>query len=249
MQNKNLNKIRYSILKICAKTKEGHIGSAFSILELAYVIFKKFVKKHYFILSKGHASIGVYAIMNSLGLISNTKFNSFCEFHSSLGGHPDSTKIPQLNFSTGSLGHGLPTSTGLAYALQNKKAKKIICLMGDQELMEGTTWESLHVIDNYKLKNIILIIDRNHSDFRSIKFLNLKEKLSAFSKNIFEINGHKIKSIEKTLDKCVKKNSFSIIIANTVKGYGIKNIENNPAWHHKVPTENELQKFKLELEV
>ena len=78
---------------------------------------------------------------------------------------------------------------GYAYALRQKKDKKrIICLVGDQELMEGTTWESLHAIDNYKLHNLILIIDRNKSDFRSIKFHNLKKKLSVFSNKIYEIN-------------------------------------------------------------
>ena len=250
MMNKNLNKIRYSILEICAKTKEGHIGSAFSIIEIVYIIFKKFIKKNFFILSKGHASIGIYAIMNNLNLISNSKLNSFCKLNSKLGGHPDSTKIPILNFSTGSLGHGLPTSTGLAYALKLKKDKrKVICLMGDQELMEGTTWESLHAIENYKLSNLIIIIDRNHSDFRSIKFLKLKKKLLVFCKNIFEIDGHDILKIDKVIKKCITKKNFSIIIANTIKGYGIKEIENNPAWHHKTPNANEMIKFKNELKI
>ena len=121
--------------------------------------------------------------------------------------------------------------------------------MGDQELMEGTTWERLHAIDNYKLKNIILIIDRNNSDYRSIKFLKLKKKLSVFSDKIFEINGHDINSIEKVLNNCVKSKSFNIVIANTIKGFGIKSIANNPAWHHKVPTVEELKLFKNELKI
>lgn len=250
MKKKYLNLIRFSILKSCFDTKEGHVGSAFSIIEILYVIFKRYIKNNFFILSKGHASIGVYAIMYHLGFISKKIFNSFCKINSKLGGHPDSTKLPILNFSTGSLGHGLPNSVGYAYALKQKKIKKkIICLMGDQELMEGTTWESLHAIDNYKLKNIILIIDRNNSDYRSIKFLKLKKKLSVFSDKIFEINGHDINSIEKVLNNCIKSKSFNIVIANTIKGFGIKSIANNPAWHHKVPTLEELKLFKNELKV
>jgi transketolase len=250
MKNKNLNLIRFSILKSCNETKEGHIGSSFSILEILYIIFKKYSKKNFFVLSKGHASIGVYAIMYHFKIISKKIFSSFCKIDSKLGGHPDSTKLPILNFSTGSLGHGLPNSVGFAYALRLKKNnKKIICLLGDQELMEGTTWESLHAIDNYKLKNIIIIIDRNNSDFRSIKFLKLKKRLSVFSDNIFEINGHNLNEIDKVLKLSNKNKSFNIIIANTIKGYGVKSIANNPAWHHKVPSSEELKIFENELKI
>ena len=250
MKNKNLNLIRFSILKSCNETKEGHIGSSFSILEILYIILKKYLKKNFFVLSKGHASIGVYAIMYHFKIISKKIFSSFCKIDSKLGGHPDSTKLPILNFSTGSLGHGLPNSVGFAYALRLKKNnKKIICLLGDQELMEGTTWESLHAIDNYKLKNIIIIIDRNNSDFRSIKFLKLKKRLSVFSDNIFEINGHNLNEIDKVLKLSNKNKSFNIIIANTIKGYGVKSIANNPAWHHKVPSSEELKIFENELKI
>ena len=115
--------------------------------------------------------------------------------------------------------------------------------------MEGTTWESLHIIDNYKLKNILLIIDRNNSDFRSIKFLNLKKKLSVFCDKITEIDGHNIFRLEKSIQKSLKTKSFEILIANTVKGKGISVIENNPAWHHKAPTKSELETFKKELKI
>ena len=165
MEDKKLNLIRFSILENCYQTKEGHIGSAFSILEILFSIFTKYIKKNLFVLSKGHASIGMYAMMYFFKYINKKTFYSFCKLDSKLGGHPDSTKLPLFNFSTGSLGHGLPNAVGYAYALKQKKdRKKIICLVGDQELMEGTTWESLHVIDNYKLNNLVLIIDRNKSD-------------------------------------------------------------------------------------
>ena len=250
MTNKNLNLIRFLILENCFKTKEGHIGSSFSILEILYIIYKKYIRKNFFTLSKGHASIGAYAVMYHLKQIKKKTFESFCKFNSILGGHPDSTKIPVFNFSTGSLGHGLPNSVGLAFALKQKKInKKVICLIGDQELMEGTTWESLHIINNYNLKNLILIIDRNNSDFRSIKFLKLKKKISVFCDKIHEINGNNINMVDAVLKKTLKNKYFNIIIANTIKGYGIKSIENNPAWHHKSPTVQELEIFKRELKV
>ena len=251
MFENQINKIRFLILESCYKIKEGHIGSAFSILEIVFVIFKKYFKKNFFILSKGHAAIGIYAVMNHFKIIKNKDYLSFCDFESKLGGHPDSTKLPHLNFSTGSLGHGLPASAGLAFALKkNKDKRQVICLIGDQELMEGTTWESLHIIDNYKLKNITLIIDRNNSDFRSIKFLNLRKKLSVFCDRIIEVDGHHVLKLDKIINQSLKnKKTFYIIIANTVKGKGIKAIENNPAWHHKAPSKQELELFKKELSI
>ena len=250
MKNKNLDLIRFLILKNCYQTKEGHVGSAFSILEILYVIFKKYIKKNFFILSKGHASIGMYAVMYFFKYMNKKTFYSFCKLNSKLGGHPDSTKLPIFNFSTGSLGHGLPNSAGFAYALkQRKNKKKIICLIGDQELMEGTTWESLHVIDNYKLNNLVLIVDRNNSDFRSIKFLKLKKKLSIFCNKIYEVNGHNVVNFDKILKKCLHNKLFNIIIANTAKGYGIKSIANNPAWHHRAPSAKEIEIFKKELKL
>ena len=173
--------------------------------------------------------------MNHFKILKNKDYKSFCKLNSKLGGHPDSTKLPNINFSTGSLGHGLPVSSGLAYGLMKRKNKrKIICLIGDQELMEGNTWESLHIIRNYKIKNIIIIIDRNNSDFRSIKFIKLKKRLSVFCDKISELDGHNIKLREKAINKAIlNKKSFAIIIANTIKGKGIRSIENNPEWHHK----------------
>lgn len=251
MFKNELNKIRYSILEICHNTKEGHIASAFSIIEILYVIFKSHFKKNYFILSKGHAAIGLYAIMNHFKILKKKEYKSFCKFNSLLGGHPDSTKLLNLNFSTGSLGHGLPVSVGLAYALKIQKIKrKIICLVGDQELMEGTTWESLHIINNYKIKNILIIIDRNNSDFRSIKFLQLKKKLSVFCDKISVIDGHNLKDIQSKVNNAIKNTkSFEILIAKTIKGKGIKSMENNPEWHHKSPSKNEMINFKLELKI
>ena len=251
MFKNELNKIRYSILESCFRTKEGHIGSAFSVLEILYVIFKRYFKKHFFILSKGHAAIGLYAVMNHFKILKNKDYKSFCKLNSKLGGHPDSTKLPNINFSTGSLGHGLPVSSGLAYGLMKRKNKrKIICLIGDQELMEGTTWESLHIISNYKIKNIIIIIDRNNSDFRSIKFIKLKKRLSVFCDKISELDGHNIKLLEKVISKAItNQRSFEIIIANTIKGKGIRSIENNPEWHHKAPSTEEMKNFKTELKI
>ncbi len=116
--------------------------------------------------------------------------------------------------------------------------------------MEGTTWESLHIISNYNIKNVVLIIDRNNSDFRSIKFIQLKKRLSVFCDKISEVDGHNIKLLKKVISRAIlNKKSFEIIIANTIKGKGIHSMENNPEWHHKVPSKEEMKNFKMELNI
>ena len=160
---KNLARVcRIDCLNMTHKAKSSHIGSCFSIVEILVILYFVFLnkkEKNNFILSKGHAAIGLYAVMNHFKILKDKDYKSFCKLNSKLGGHPDSTKLPKVNFSTGSLGHGLPVSSGLAYGLMKRKNKrKIICLIGDQELMEGTTWESLHIISNYNIKNIVIII-------------------------------------------------------------------------------------------
>ena len=116
--------------------------------------------------------------------------------------------------------------------------------------MEGSTWESLHIISNYNIKNIVIIVDRNNSDFRSIKFIKLKKRLSVFCDKISELDGHNIKLLEKVISKAItNQRSFEIIIANTIKGKGIRSMENNPEWHHKAPSKEEMKNFKFELKI
>ncbi len=235
--NKDLFNIRKSILEISFSSKEGHIGSSFSIVEILYVYWKFFSNNNYFILSKGHASIGIYSVLYVLKKISKKDFFSFCKFHSKLGGHPDGNKIKVLNFSTGSLGHGLPLAVGFAMSEYLKKKKsKIFCLIGDQELLEGTTWESLHLIDHLNLKNLIILIDKNNSDFRSVRIKNLKSKFNCFENiKVFENNGHDISNIHNIYTKLSYINKSCIVIFETIKGFGIKQMHNNPEWHHKSP--------------
>ena len=243
MFKNQLSKIRYSILESCHRIKEGHIGSAFSVVEILFVIFKKYFKKNYFILSKGHAAIGTYAVMNHFGILKNKDYQSFCGFNSKLGGHPDSTKLPNFNFSTGSLGHGLPVSTGLAFGLKMKKDKrKIICLMGDQEATEGTTWESLLVARSRKLNNLVCIIDFNKSGERALPLNNLKDLLRGFGIIVKEVNGHSIPDLYNAFTE-LSSTGPTMVIANTIKGYGLPVMENNPEWHHKFPSDDELNQM------
>ena len=149
----------------------------------------------------------------------NTLFVTFIIMGLSFVGTHQAFKIKKgqrlfTNSGHAPMGWGLPAAIGAYFATKDSRSKsKIICLVGDQELIEGTTWESLHIINNYKIKNILLIIDRNNSDFRSIKFLQLKKKLSVFCDKISEVDGHNIKALSSRIDKAIKnKKSFEILI-------------------------------------
>ena len=255
----SLAKMRREILEIGFSAKEGHIPSALSILEIIYTIYgSSILKKHFlssknindkFILSKGHASLGLYAVLSELRLIKKKDFISFCKFNSICGGHPDKTKNVNFEVSTGSLGHGLPVAVGLALSYKKKygnMAPKVFCLIGDGEANEGTTWESLLVARSRSLNNLICIIDFNKSNERALPLRDLKILLKGFSLNIKEISGHSIKEIHSSLTN-LSDVLPNIIIANTIKGKGIKVMENNHAWHHKTPSREELDKMLSEI--
>ena len=250
IDNEALKKIRVNILNNSFINHEGHIGSSFSILEILYVYYNFFHRSsNFFVLSKGHASIGLYSIFFFKKWISKKIFFDFGNKNSILGGHPDSNKLSNLvPFSTGSLGHGLPAAIGLAYSLQIKKRKSnVFILCGDQEMLEGTTWESLSLIQNLNLNNIVIILDKNNSDFRSIKINNIKKKIKSFDINVSNVNGHSINDLKKKFTKIINSNKSHFLICNTVKGKGIKLMENNPEWHHKYPTDQKQLKSLISL--
>ena len=248
MKIKKKNQIieaKKKILQSCFLAKEGHIPSSFSILNILDVLVENFIfkKKKYlnnFILSKGHAAIGYYVILNMHGHISDKNIYKFCKFKSSLGGHPSYN----LNFfssaSTGSLGHGLPIIAGMAFT--NKK-KKYYTIIGDQECNEGTIWETLLLCSHHKIKNLTIIIDRNFSRNDALPLGDLTKKLSQFFKKVFLINGHEYNEIFNSLK--YKSSETKVIIAKTIKGFGIREMENNNEWHHKFPKNLEdLERLK-----
>jgi len=240
MINKKLIK---RIIDISYKKKEGHIGSSLSILDILYVLYDKIIQnKHHFILSKGHASLGLYAVLEHFNLLDGD-LETFCDFDSNLGGHP-SNKIKNVVASTGSLGHGLPIGVGMAMGEKIKNSdKKTFVIIGDGESNEGTIWESALLASNHNLDNLVCILDYNHSNDRAVKLDNLKNKFESFNWDVIEINGHSIDEITKALS--YNSDKPLLILANTIKGKGIPFMENNPEWHHKSPNEDEYNKIKI----
>lgn len=257
---KDLVELRKEILLVAKSGKEGHIASAFSILEIVYLIYSfpiiknfrktKSINRDRFILSKGHASLALYTVLFKLKIFSKKELYTYCQFNSKLGGHPDRSKSKYLEVSTGSLGHGLPLAAGMANSLLKKfknSAPQVICLIGDQEANEGTTWESLLYVNSRNLHNLTIIIDSNNSGTRSLPYKNIKKLVSGFGIYVDQVDGHCIKSMYEKFLNHKKIKRPKILIANTIKGKGLKIMENNPEWHHKIPTTNQINEFFKDL--
>ncbi len=245
-----LKKIRQQILELSHKKKKGHIASAFSILEILYSIYTKKKQEDAFLLSKGHGCLALYGVFLHLKKISLDDFNSFCEYDSILGGHPDRNKIKGVECSAGSLGHGLPMAAGIALANKiDRKEGLVYCLIGDGESNEGTTWETAILAKNLNLSNLVCLVDNNNSQVRAISTENITSKFKSFGwHTILVENGHDLFEIYEALSS-VSRNKPTCIVFNTVKGYGVKSMMNNMfEWHHKAPNEKELNMFIQELE-
>jgi transketolase len=242
---KTSKEIRRKILLISNLAKSSHIGSSLSIVDLLVVIYKSYLKKNIFILSKGHACLAYYCVLEKYNYISKKILNTYGKDNSILLSHV-SHKVPGVEFSTGSLGHGLPFAVGRALAEKmNKTNKKIFVLISDGELNEGTTWESLLFASFHNLNNLIVIIDYNK--IQSLDYTKnvlqiepLDKKLKSFGCKIKNIDGHNFRQIQNSLSASSKNKPY-IIIANTIKGKGVKFMENSVLWHYKSPSNQELK--------
>lgn len=244
--NKTIKNIRTNILKLTYKSKSSHIGSCLSIVEILFTLYYKILKKRdRFILSKGHAALALYSTLFEKKLISLKTLNTFGLDKTILMNHV-SHKVKGVEFSTGSLGHGLPIAVGKALKFKtNKENNKVFVLLSDGEMNEGTTWESLLFASHHKLDNLNIIVDYNKIQsmdfvYKVINIEPLKSKLIAFGCKVYEVDGHNIITLKNALNK-KNKNKPRIIIAHTIKGKGINFMENNNLWHYKNPTLNELK--------
>jgi transketolase len=237
---------RKRLLEISQNISALHIGGSFSCTEILDVLYNKIMtsrEKKYFIMSKGHASIMQYVILEAQHVLKKKDLDNYCKKKGFLGVHPDIGN-PGINASTGSLGHGLAMSAGIAM-IRKKYNDNIYILISDGELQEGSTWESILLIPSLNLYNIVVIIDNN--DLQSIERTSvthknlypIEEKFSSFGWHTKKCNGHN--SVE--LYNCItkkKKNKPLAIIAKTIKGYPISFMKNKPIWHYKSPNKAEF---------
>ena len=228
---KNLKKkaldLRIETFLSFIKKGEAHLGGSFSIIETIIFLYNYILKKKdKFILSKSHASFPLVLMLRKKGF--KTKLTTHLELDSKNG----------IYCTTGSLGHGFPIATGMAFSrkIQNKKGD-VFVMISDGECQEGTTWESFLIAAKLKLDNLIILIDYNKIQAlttlnEGLPLANLKLKLKSFNLNVIDIkNAHSFNSLEKGFVKLKKNKKPSVVILNSIKGKGIKEFENDPVWH------------------
>ncbi len=208
----------------------GHIPSALSILDIIWTIYDKVkTEDDQFLLSKGHGVMALYAVLEAKGLL---------EWNDKLMGHPK--RGGAIMASTGSLGHGLPMSIGLAKAKKIKGEEgRVFCLIGDGEANEGTTWESAMLASHHKLDNLVVIVDQNRSSERALSVGSLADKFHAFGFSVWEVYGHSEKELLTAFE--TRSGKPLCIIADTDKGHGV-DFMSDPSWHNKKITEEDYKR-------
>ncbi|MDR3425548.1 MAG: transketolase [Alphaproteobacteria bacterium] len=244
--------LRRQIVDMCVSGQNGHIPSAFSILDIIIVLYRDVLKfdakdplwdeRDYFILSKGHGCLALYVNLHRHHFITDNDVRLFCKKGGILGEHPDRTKVPGVEASTGSLGHGLSFALGihLGLRIQNKR-NRIFVLVGDGECHEGTVWEAANIARNRKLGNLCVIVDWNQSAMQLMPFDDMPAKWAAFGWNVQVVDGHNEKEIQAAIANVAFVNDGipHVIVAKTIKGFGIPMIEGHGKWHHRIPDANE----------
>jgi transketolase len=261
--NENANEIRKSIVSLIVRAKGGHIGSSLSEVDILTVLFYKILNyspenrndpnRDRFVLSKGHASEGLYATLAERGFFPKSWLFEYLKHESPLTIHPTS-QIPGIEINTGALGHGLSIGTGMALAARKTgRNYRAFVLTGDGELEEGTNWEAAMAAAYYRLGNLTLIIDNNGLQLadtiaNTMEIVPLREKLEAFCFDVHDVDGHDTGALTQLLDSLDYAGSKPhAVIAHTVKGKGVSFMENRPEWHHTIPTEEQGEMALKEL--
>jgi len=243
-------KVRVHAVKMVNKGGSSHIGSVLSIVDILAVLYGKVMKyrsndpkwdgRDRFILSKGHAGAGVYAILAECGFFDIVELNKHYQDGSIFSGHVSHKGVPGVELSTGSLGHGLPVASGMALAAKiDKKTHKVFVVMSDGELDEGSNWEAFMFAAHHGLNNLTAVIDRNKlqsmkTTEETLSLEPLRDKLIAFGWNVIEVDGHNHNELFSAIDSDTKKPK--VIIANTIKGKGVSFMENEISWHYRTPS-------------
>jgi transketolase len=241
--------LRRQIIRVLEGGGRGHIGTSLSLVEMLRVLFDSVLRydakdpswpeRDRFILSKGHGCITLYVLLQEKGFFPEEELRKFCRFDGILGGHPD-PKVPGIEVSTGSLGHGLPVAVGMAVWAKRRGAKhRVVTVLGDGECDEGSVWEAAMSAAKHGLDNLTVLVDYNKqqsygSTYEVLDLEPFAAKWEAFGFATREVDGHDVGALECTLGGLpFASGRPSALICHTVKGKGIAFAENNLKWHHK----------------
>lgn len=246
-------------------SRGSHIGAVLSVSDIIAVLYKDILNvdpvnpkkpdRDRFILSKGHAGAAVYAALAETGFFDVEELKTHYANGSRLSGHVSHKGVPGIEFSTGSLGHGLPVACGMAYAAKKDgKNHKVFVVCGDGECDEGSMWEAALMAHQFKLDNLILTIDYNKMqslDFceNTLALEPFTDKWKAFGWNVIDCDGHNHDDLKRAYKLAEEsKDKPTVVIANTIKGKGISFMENDILWHYRTPQGGEYDAAVKELE-
>lgn len=258
--------VRLETVRLVDIAKSGHYTSVFSCAELFSVLYYKLMNvdgqnpewkdRDRFVLSKGHAAIGLYPILADLGFFPKEWLDNYTRVGSPFGDHPDMRKIPGIDFSSGSLGQGLSVSVGMAIGgKMDKKDYTVYCMLGDGELNEGQIWEAILSASNLELNNLIAIVDRNQMSLdgftEEIMPINpIDQKFEAFGWEVKHVDGHDLEALVDLFDEIneTERTKPLVVIADTLKGRGVQGMELNNDWHLGYLVEEDRKRVEEEIE-
>ncbi|MGD0803283.1 MAG: transketolase [Candidatus Bathyarchaeia archaeon] len=257
--------IRADALRETTEAGSGHPGGSLSATDILVTLYWEVLRhdprnpgwpdRDRFILSKGHAAPALYAVLAKRGYFPREELHHLREYESMLQGHPDATRTPGVEVSSGSLGNGLSIASGVASALKlDGRSSRVYCLLGDGECDEGLVWEAAMFVAHRKLDNLTAIIDRNglQIDGPTEKVLSLEplaDKWRSFNWNVICVNGHDYAKLLAAFDEAkITTGKPTVIIADTVKGKGVSFMEGVVSFHGKACTSTELETACKELE-
>lgn len=257
--------LRKSIIRMACKAGGSHISPSFSVAEILTVLYfgdilrydasqPKLYGRDRFVLSKGHASAVLYAVLAKAGFFNEQILDTYCQAGTVLGGHPNMHEIPGVEASTGALGHGFSYAIGLAMAgKMDEQDYRVFAVIGDGECQEGSIWEAALFAAHHKLGRLTAILDNNKLQAMDqldyiIRMEPFAEKWKSFGWDVTEVDGHDIKALLDVLGQApIVDGPPRLIVAHTVKGKGVSFMENVPLWHYRLPNEQEMKIVYQEL--
>lgn len=248
--------LRKDVVDMIRSGKGGHIGGDMSVMEILVDLYFSQMNispenmddpdRDRFVLSKGHSVEAYYAVLAAKGFLDIKEVtDQFSKFGSPYIGHPNN-KLPGIEMNSGSLGHGLPVCVGMALAgKMDHRNYRVYTVMGDGELAEGSVWEGAMAASQYHLDNLCAVVDRNRLQISGntedvMGHDNLAQRFKAFGWNVISVNGNDIAELDAAFSSAKETSGMpTVVIANTIKGYGSSVMENKANWHHKVPSDEE----------
>ncbi|MEM2934967.1 MAG: transketolase [Candidatus Thermoplasmatota archaeon] len=256
--------IRKWVIDSIYRAGSGHPGGSLSVADIIACLYfhemrhdpknPRWEDRDRLVLSKGHACPALYAALALSGYFPVEELKNLRKTGHFLQGHPCMRKVPGVDISTGSLGHGLSVAVGMALAGKiDKKDYRVFVILGDGELQEGEIWEAANSASHFKLDNLIAILDRNglQIDGPTEEIMHIEPiawRWRAFGWNVIEIDGHNIEEILNIFHNIKKNGKPTIIVANTIKGKGVSFMEGTLSFHGKAPSEEQYMKAMSELE-